>query len=375
MLNEIHGLLIEDNEDHAELISRHVRRLDAETMTLDHVTTLQEGIAELNARRFDCILLDLGLPDSPIAETLPRMHEAAPATPIIVLTSIGDLEAATDAVRRGAQEYLVKSEITGELLLRAVRYGIERKKISVALEKQRLALERSNDALRHFAHLVAHELKQPLNPILMNCALVRRRLGNVDETVDKCLGRVESSVRDMAGLVDQMLEFARVEREAAPLVPVDLQRIVRAVLHELDAQIEACHAEVSVSDMPQVMGSERHLQQTMANLVSNAIKHRSGDRPRIEIVASETERAWRIEVRDNGVGIAEEDQSLIFDMFRRAEGTEHDGHGIGLAYCRRIVEYHGGTLGVDSQLGVGSTFHITLPKNTRSDRGRTARPD
>lgn len=163
---------------------------------------------------------------------------------------------------------------------------------------------------------------------------------------------------------DDLLNFSRASNKALQFQPVDLEALVRVQMHQLEAQIMATEAVITVDPLPVVLADGRYLGQVFQNLLSNAlVYHRPGMAPVVHISATQEEDYWRIDMRDNGIGIAEDHLDRIFDIFQRLH-TEEDypGTGIGLAICQRVMERHRGTLSVSSMLGEGSTFSMRLPK-------------
>ncbi|MEX1024174.1 MAG: hybrid sensor histidine kinase/response regulator [Planctomycetota bacterium] len=353
-------LLIEDDDDHAFLIERHLRG----TARVERERTLARGLERLENGTFDALLLDLGLPDSPIGRTLREVGALADRPALIVLTSLADLDTGIVAVREGADDYLVKTEVSRQVLQRSLRYAIERRRIVEELARKNARLERVNDDLRNFAHIVAHELKQPLNPMRINCELIRRGLAN-GSTADltEIVADLDSSVGDMANLVTQMLEFASVERNSGPREPVDLTLVARAAADELGGRVAEEGATITIESLPTVAGHPLQLRQVFSNLLSNALKYRRAVAPVIRIQAIFSERHVVIEVSDNGRGIPQSELESVFDMFHRGAQQHVDrGNGIGLSYCRRIVEHHSGTVTAHSQDGRGTTIRLQFPR-------------
>ncbi len=349
-------LLIEDNPDHAELVRRHLDRPDGFSVSLEWVATVPEGIERLGRGDVDAVLLDLRLPGSEPAETLRDVLAHTDRAPVVVLTSLDDLEFAARAVQEGAQDYLVKTRITGELLQRSIRYAVERKRHAAELE-------RSNRELHQFAHVVAHELKEPLCVLRLCYDAIRRRIGSKsDPSTDRLLQDSMDTAKGMARLIDDLLEYARVGEAERSFDRVECEEVLGKALANLRAAIEASGASVTHDALPTVCGDASQLSLLFRNLVGNAIRYRGGDPPVVHISTTRHDNKWRFSVRDNGVGIPPEHRDRVFRIFERLNPDKADGgSGIGLALCKRIVERHGGHIWVDSPEGRGSVFHFTLP--------------
>ncbi len=167
----------------------------------------------------------------------------------------------------------------------------------------------------------------------------------------------------MHALVEALLEYSRSgEVGDATLEPVPVDKVVSAAITNLQSSITETGATVSLGPLPVVTANPPFLTQVFENLIGNALKYRSEEPPRIQVSAQEGTHDWTFSVQDNGIGIAPEYQAQIFGIFKRLHGDEYPGTGIGLATCKKIVDRHGGTIGVDSEPGKGSRFFFTIPK-------------
>ncbi|MEW4566254.1 ATP-binding protein [Tautonia sp. JC769] len=360
-------LLVEDDPDHADLIRRHLvrSRPKGRPVLLEHVQCLADARHRLaRADELHALLLDLVLPDSRLGQTLEAVLDARPELPVVVLTSLDDLDFAADALQRGAQDFLVKSEITGEILLRSIRYAIERKAAQRQLQDYAAQLERRNEELRRFAHLMAHEVRNPLNVVSLNLMLARRVAADPERLAD-ALGQAEGSIRSLGELVSELLRFADAENEERrgnEIVP--MERVLSDALNVLRETLREGRASVSNGPLPAVRGQRMQLDHLMQNLIGNAVKYRGDAPPAIRIEAQPADAGFALfRVIDNGLGIKPEDRERVFEMFCRLhQPTTISGTGIGLAFCKRVVEAHGGRIWVEpSPIGSGSAFCFTLP--------------
>jgi light-regulated signal transduction histidine kinase (bacteriophytochrome) len=193
--------------------------------------------------------------------------------------------------------------------------------------------------------------------------LAERYRGRLDERADKYIHYAADGARRMQRLVSDLLAYSRVGSQGKPFTPVDSGSVVRRVLHGMKPLIREAAAQVEVGELPAVQGDEGQLLQLFQNLIGNAIKFRGEAPPRVQVRAEPLASGWRFEVIDNGIGLDLRFADRIFMMFQRLhELGRYDGSGIGLAIAKRIVERHGGTIGVDSAPGHGATFFFTLPK-------------
>lgn len=236
--------------------------------------------------------------------------------------------------------------------------------LRTSFERRTRELRRSNDELREFAHVASHDLRQPLRTIGSFIDLLVSHLGDrIDPTADEYAQFVRSGVLRMQQLISDLLTYAQIGGRQPPMRPVDMTRVLDAVLCGLRVALDEAEADIRLSDMPEIVGDEIQLTQLLQNLIENAIKFRAeGRRPEVEISAERQSRGWLFRVIDNGIGIPAAQAERIFQMFKRLHGQErYPGSGIGLALARKIAERHGGRLWLESVEGEGTTFYFTVP--------------
>jgi signal transduction histidine kinase len=211
--------------------------------------------------------------------------------------------------------------------------------------------------LRGFADMVAHDLREPVTGIAHLVTLLERRAAQAPDPA--VLDLLRASTERARELIDGVLAYARAGE--LDLAPVDLGALVDDVAADLRPRLEEAGARLETGALPEVRGDARQLRRLLQNLVGNAVKFRGERPPHIAVSADGGVEHWTVTVADNGVGIAESDAGRIFGMFARAS-RDHDGTGIGLAVCRRVVEAHGGRIWVEPAEGGGSAFRFTLPR-------------
>jgi len=224
------------------------------------------------------------------------------------------------------------------------------------------ALRRSNAELEQFASFVSHDLKSPLHVILANIELIDLQASErLPPEMRSSLERVGHAATRMATLIDDLLAYARLGAQGEPRA-VSCQVLVDQVIADLAGLVEESAATITRDALPVVLAHPVQLEQVFRNLVENALKFRSDAPPRIHLGCRRVDGAWEFSVADNGIGIEPRHQEAIFGVFRRLHAnTAVPGTGIGLAVCRKVVERHGGRIGVDSVPGQGSTFRFTIP--------------
>ena len=225
-------------------------------------------------------------------------------------------------------------------------------------------LVRSNAELDQFAAVASHDLKSPLRQVVSYVQLIDRRYKNtIDEEGRQYIAYAVEGATRMQALINDLLTFSRAGSGEFKPKQVDLNRVIELAIRNLNGWLADNHAEIHrPDDLPMVWGDEGSLVQVFQNLINNGVKFsRTGVHPEIWISASSYGQGWQIIVRDNGIGMEPEHMDQIWIMFKRLNGAEYAGTGIGLSIVKKVVERHGGNIGVEAKPGQGSTFFITLP--------------
>lgn len=233
-----------------------------------------------------------------------------------------------------------------------------------ALRQSIAELRRSNEELEQFAHVVSHDLREPLRMVTAYAQLLSRRYaGRLDDDADQFIAYITEGAHRMERLIDDILDFSRVGRAECHRAPLDSRLALDAALADLQPRIAESQARLTIAAMPRILADEVQMERLFANLVGNALKyHRPGVPPEILVRGEECDEGWHFSVADNGEGIAPADQERVFMVFARLHGKDNPGTGLGLAICKKIVERHGGRIWVESVPGRGSTFHFVLAK-------------
>ena len=224
-------------------------------------------------------------------------------------------------------------------------------------------LQRSNTDLQQFAHMASHDLFEPLRMVTSYLQLLEHKHKNrLDPQGLEFLGFAIEGARRMEALIQDLLEYSRVDVRAYPFQPTDCEQVLAAALANLKVALEESGAEVIHDPLPTVLGDRVQLTQLFQNLIGNAIKFRGAAPSRIEVRVQLKVGEWLFLVRDNGIGIDPKDFARIFIIFQRLHTRQqYPGTGMGLAICKKIVERHGGRIWVESLPGQGSSFYFTLP--------------
>lgn len=224
-------------------------------------------------------------------------------------------------------------------------------------------LERTNAELDRFATVASHDLQEPLRKVAAFASLIRRRYASqLDEEGDRSLDYLVDAAHRMQRLIDDLLAYSRMSSQPLRLQPVDLAALMEEVADQLDAPISECGAQIEIDALPTVHADPLLMRQVFQNLVSNAIKYRGADQPRIKIRVHADPDAWIFSIMDNGIGIDPKFFDKIFAPFQRLHSREeYGGTGIGLAIVRQAVERHEGRIWVESAEGKGSKFCFSIP--------------
>ncbi|MYW63142.1 HAMP domain-containing protein [Streptomyces sp. SID8379] len=246
---------------------------------------------------------------------------------------------------------------------RLVRELARSEEARTLLDQQAEDLKRSNAELEQFAYVASHDLQEPLRKISSFTQLLQRRYGDkLDERADQYIGFAVDGANRMQVLINDLLMFSRVGRVHDEQT-VEVGDCLSNAMDSLSVAIEESGARIDHDELPAVHGDAGQLSLLWQNLLSNAIKFRAPDRaPHIRVTVRQEQDMWRFTVRDNGIGIAPEFREKVFVIFQRLHTREaYPGTGIGLAMCKKTVEFHGGTIAVDPVDGEGTSISFTLP--------------
>ncbi len=385
----IHILLVEDSRSDAHLLRRLILYADQEQWQMLHVERLSEAInasrenpaftfdnsqiVSIKQRRFDLVLLDLSLPDSIGLDTLKEYRAAVPDIPVVVLTGLDDENLALQALAEGAQDYLVKDQMTIQRLVRAIRYAIERSEILNQLReseertRQALAKEQElNELKSNFVAMVSHEFRTPMTTIRTAVDILEYNSKKLtDERRTKYFDRIQNAINQMLHLLDEILFLSKTEAAKLEYKPtlVDLVNFCTELTDILQVNAGSQHSIIFTfqGESTQAQMDEDLLNFIFTNLISNAIKYS----PQNSIIWFDLickDGLATFQIRDHGMGIPLKDQTSLFQAFYRASNVGViQGTGLGLTIVKKCVELHGGHIKLESEQDVGTTVIVTLP--------------
>jgi PAS domain S-box-containing protein len=249
-----------------------------------------------------------------------------------------------------------------------IRHGIieditQRKIVEEAVTKKVDGLARSNSDLEQFAYIASHDLQEPLRMVSSFMELLARKYkGQLDSDADEFISIAVDGANRMKQLLNDLLAFSRIGTKAQSLEATDFNEAFNRAIGNLPIMIREHNAIIESGPLPVLMAGREQMVQLLQHLLSNAIKFHGLSQPQIKISASHEDGHWLFSVRDNGIGIDPQNFERIFVVFQRVHGKrDYPGTGMGLAICKKIVEFHGGRIWVESEPGKGSTFFFTIP--------------
>ncbi|HSK79323.1 MAG TPA: response regulator [Thermoanaerobaculia bacterium] len=414
-------LIVDDSPEDRALYRRLLEQDGESRYRFLEAETGEDGLASALAERPACLLLDYRLPDVDGLEFLARLRTEEEHLPVIILTGQGSEAVAVEAMKSGAQDYLLKGAVTRARLQGAVQNAIEKVDLRRKVEEQTAELQRmyedlevlvdqrtaelsvANEELKkeirtrewaererarllvleqearkqaeeanrlkdEFLATLSHELRTPLNAILGWTQVLRT--GRLDEaTSSRALETIERNAKSQAQLISDLLDVSRIitGNLRLELRPVELPRIIDAALDSIRPAADAKEIRLEISLSPlksPVLGDSDRLQQVVWNLLSNAIKF-TPQGGQVSVRLETAPGNATIRVADTGAGIRPDFLPYVFDRFRQAESTitrSHGGLGLGLSIVRHLVELHGGTVEVESEgEGRGAAFTVRIP--------------
>lgn len=352
-------LLIEDSKACALAITKMLGTAPIATTVAG---TLASGLLILTEQEFDVILLDLSLPDSLGLDTLVAVRNYAPNVPIVILTALDEAE---EAIELGAQEYLLKEEVTPNFLLRAIARARIRSRMKTA-ESERLRLYEERE---DFMATLTHDLKNPIigsNRILE--LMIEQRLGELSENQTEILAAIRSSNELLLELICNFLDVYRNERDtfAISLEVIDIRAMIAKHIKGVRPLIEDKGIILNLDLEPSevnIRGDQCSMSRVFDNLIGNAIKFVPDGGSILVKLEKNNGKEALLQVSDSGPGIPEEEKHHIFKRFWRSRRTSasSSGTGLGLYLCHQIIEAHQGSISCEATESKGTTFTVRLP--------------
>ncbi|SEU26955.1 hybrid sensor histidine kinase/response regulator [Stigmatella erecta] len=379
-------LQVDDSAADQMMVRRALERDPDTRWAVEQVSSAEEALERATASGPDVVLMDFHLPGMNGVELLRALRErcAGRVPASVLLTGTGNERLAVEAMKSGAQDYLVKGTFTPERLRHSLRAALETVRLERALEARRLQAERAERSAREalavrdelFA-LATHDLKGPLQIITLNAQFLRLKMpaASLTPALDTRLTSISHAAMRMGELIDHFLVATRGREQLLRRERMDLLALVNSKVRELESMSSrhAFQLRVEGKDFTGNWDSTS-LERVLDNLLSNAVKYSpAGGNIFVTLAegAAKPERQVMLRVEDSGLGIPAQDLPHVFERFHRASNVPDTiaGSGVGLASVRRLVELHGGTIEVKSQQGQGAAFTVRLPQDIPVDRG------
>jgi signal transduction histidine kinase len=376
---QLHVLLIEDDADDAKNTRSALSTSDDPTYRVDQVASLSDAAGRLGDTPYDAVLLELGLPEASGVDAVAKFRALCPfPPPLIVLTSHDCERVALEAIDQGAQEYILKSDI--KCLSRAIRHAISRQQMLAELNSANELLQLKNarlaelyDTAQQFVDNVSHEFRTPLTVIREFTAIVRDGVdGPVTPQQIEHLDKVMTRTDDLALMIDDMLDIRKLESGGLSVWrrPSQVSDMIAGVMGSLKTRADSQNIRLTSQlskILPQVFCDEEKAQRALVNLVVNAIKFTpAGGHVEIWARLAEDHGDVVVGVTDSGPGISPENLEVVFGRFKQLQSNlraSTKGFGLGLNIARELVNLNLGQMHIESEVGKGSTFSFTLPRN------------
>lgn len=368
-------LIVEDKDSDAEQLQSVLADATSLRFEVERTDRLATTLRRLRQGHFDLVLLDLFLPESQGLETLRRVKARNPYAPIIALTRFDDEQTGINAVKQGAQDYLVKGQINSQMLERVITYAVERSRSEEALRAKTAELEEANGRLQEADRLktvflanMSHELRTPLNSIIGFTGIILQGLtGPISDEQREQLGAVKRNGEHLLTLINELLDLSKIEAGKVELKPTEFS--LAEVIGELVASFAPMVEEKGVKLLAAIpegvvaLNDRDRLRQVLTNLVSNAVKFT--EEGEVRIAAQVEEGGWlALTVADTGIGIRREDMEMLFVAFHQLDMSRrkrYQGTGLGLHLSRKLANLMGGEITAKSEFGQGSEFMVRIP--------------
>lgn len=414
-MNIISVLLIDDDALDRKLVKLALSDSGGQVkFKIEQAEQLAQAAEQMTKQEFDVVLLDLGLPDSVGIETVEKFRKLNAEVPVVVLTGLEDEERAIDAIKAGADDYVAKGKLLKDLIVRSIRYTIERKKteqklrqakqqaeelqvetelvnkqLQVSIERANLMTKEamlSNQAKSEFLANMSHEIRTPMNGIIGFADILMDE--ELSEQQKEYVEIIKVAANNLLTLINDILDFSKIEagKLEAEAVDFSLESLLKDITYLMKplAQKKGVKFEVEyANDLPENMRTDPvRVRQCLFNLLSNAMKFTSEGHVLLRLSPTnglegkpqDSNRHFvKFEVKDTGIGIPKDKMESIFDAFSQVDGSttrKYGGTGLGLAITRELTRLLGGEIYLKSEIGEGSTFYIIIPVTLPSATGQ-----
>ncbi len=377
-------LLIEDNPGDARLVEILLEESDFLDCEVVNKTSLTEGIEAYTKEAFAVVLLDLTLPDSRGFETLEKLIRTHPEANVIVMTGLADKALGLNAVKVGAQDFLMKGGFDSELLAKTLRYSIERKNVLNSLADANRARDVAEESARmkeQFIASISHEMRTPMNAIYGMSNLLAQTILDVEQR--SYIDSVKQSSEILLGVINDILEISTLQNGKMDFDSKDFDlnelmlNLVNVMQYKKDVKPLVFNLNVAPSVPQLVKGDKLRLNQILFNIVGNAVKFTDEGHVNIGVETVDYQEdtfKLRFTIEDSGIGIPADKVDTIFETFTRIRTKDRifEGTGLGLAIVKNLVALQGGKVWATSIVGHGTTIYVELDFQKAASLAETA---
>ena len=365
-------LLIEDNPGDARLVEILLDESDFDNYDVINKQSLNDGIEIHKQMDFAVVLLDLSLPDSRGFETLERFVQAQPMANVIVMTGLSDKALGLNAVKAGAQDFLMKGGFDPELLAKTLRYAIERKNVLNSLDESQRArkvAEESAKMKENFIASISHEMRTPMNAIYGMSNLLAQTTLNEEQR--SYIDSVKQSSEILLGVINDILEVSTLQNSKMEFESKDfdlkemMENMLKMMQYKKNEKPLDFHLNMDASVPQFIRGDKLRLNQILFNVVGNSVKFTDTGFVKVDVQCIENQGdtyKLKFTVKDSGIGIPPDKVDTIFETFTRIRTKDRifEGTGLGLAIVKSLVTQQDGKVWATSEVGVGTTTYVEL---------------
>jgi signal transduction histidine kinase len=358
-----HSILVVDDEE--SIRTTCVRTLEKSGYQVLAIESGEQALNILSQTHYDLVVSDLCMNGISGIELIEEAKKINPDTMFIIFTGHSSISSAIDALRLGASDYLLKPYNKQDLLFR-VDNCLSKLRLKKQLKNKSLELERSNQELKNFAAIVSHDLKAPLRKVMNYSERIKKICVDLlDDQGKNYFDRLQNATFRMHKFINDLLTYSEVRHKPLKFEPTDLNFVIAQVIEDLEEHISYNQGTINFQKLPTLEAQSFQIKQLFQNLISNALKFHADKKPPVIEIQSRLLDGGNheISIADNGIGMDLKFINRIFEPFEVLHGSsQNEGHGLGLAICKTIVDFHHGTIDVKSVVGQGTTFIISLPE-------------
>lgn len=364
-MTEVRVLLVDDDEIDRMAVQRMLRASELQAAVVEAFDALS-ALELLLAERFDCVLLDFHLPRLDGLTALQRLRAMGIATPVIMLTGQGDEALAVELMKAGASDYVAKGNLSPQRLTTGILAALKLHEAQQAARRGEQLLRQQVQFAEMFVGIASHDLRNPLNVIMLNAALLKRS-SQIPPELQQCVARITTSGKRALRLIHDLLDFTQARLGGGiPIcrTPVNLHAVVQETLDELRLAYPGRDIVFKSSGNGEGVWDADRLAQLVTNLVTNALVYGTADAPVTLGIASDGDTVM-LAVHNQGEPIPEDSRETLFEPLRRGvqrQGVPSGNIGLGLFIVRQIARAHAGEVMLESSADSGTTFTVCLPR-------------